>query len=480
MAWPFDGIKKWFNNKYEEYFIIPENLRIVETLIAKSEAEILYNKDVLKGAITELKLRPDLLPEYLKDFVTKKIDKEDLPAHVVKNIPAEKIDQALLEKYVTTQKAFKKALYEFTKIIQTDDVNPDLEYSMGDLGLALDLKKYPTFLKKMGLTKLEQLVSSNYTHDDLFSDKIDPIKNEIVDHSLSVLRNIIEGDNIVLNHKKEIEAAMETLKLYPEILKTKGMEYLIPFVNGDLENAVTRLSITIGKTIPQETAEELIRTGKFTPLAKEHISFPNGTANNINIMYKGDQSGEQRCVKATKEFLSQNDMTEEVATQATAKLQEDYPLLLSVAALKDIEQKNADSSIVAQREGFDLVLYRQEVAFVKDAKNTLARMAKGEKVTSDLSKLNKQAHKIREYYASIPHDLGSQDGKKILEGEEKKRDAPVQKEEKIAPLPVQKKKSWRLFTSNHKEGKAAIEPPYATPKSESMFNFFGKSNSKSR
>ncbi|MCT4635023.1 MAG: hypothetical protein N4A31_02090 [Rickettsiales bacterium] len=266
-----------------------------------------------------------------------------------------------------------------------------------------------------------------------FSSPFKWFQNRKVNTALKTLRDIIENNQgFATGKEKEIKSAMLTLRKYPDILKEKGMGYLEPFVNSDFKSG--SLAISIAKEISQNTAEELIRTENFTPLGIESLSVPNTTANSINIMYKGDTGAEQRCFDGTKAFFINKGMNEESATKISKNIQQNYPLLLGITSLNNIEQKNAASTIVSQREGFDLKKYRDEVNFVKTTQTTLNDIAKANDkenlspLMNKLSELNQQAHKIREYYAQIPQDPKNPNSTKILEGEEKVRETASNKD----------------------------------------------------
>lgn len=432
--WPFEKIKKWLKERREKK-IAKKNLaainritKKIEGIIAKDEEFILKNQEELKTAMLTLKAYPHILKNlkplfHLEDLLNKPIDKEGLTAHIAKNVPYKLVNKKLHKKYVS----FWQALDNFKKIIHTDYTNPDASPNMADLGLALeDLKEYRQRLEEVGLSNLARLVD-HYSPDDLFEEKINPIKkemNQIVDKALKTLKDVLEGDNSASQNKTKINLAMSTLQRYPELLEERKMSYLIPFVNGNLYGG--SLNYSIQKAIPPIMAEELIRTGDFTPLATERISTANVTANNINIMYKEDNSGERRCFDATKEFLIQEGMEPDLAFKAAEHIRTEHPLLLSVAALNNIEQKNAASSIITQRDGFDLEHYQKEVQFVKTTRKTLAKIARNEESifnNRNLLGLNRQAHEIRDYYAQIPQDPKNPEGRKILSGKEKIRSA---------------------------------------------------------
>lgn len=209
-----------------------------------------------------------------------------------------------------------------------------------------------------------------------FQDKKD--KKKAVYNALKTLKDIIESNNSVSRNETKIKSAISTLREHLELLEEKKMGYLIPFVNGDLHSGL--LTHSIRKTIPTEMANELIRTGDFTPLATENISTANTIAINIKIMHSGTPSEQLRGVDGTTKFLQKAGMEEKLAIETTNNLKENYPLLLGIAPLNESEQKNSHSTIIAQRKGFDLKKYQEEISLVKTVQDTLTKIAQGEKV----------------------------------------------------------------------------------------------------
>lgn len=249
-----------------------------------------------------------------------------------------------------------------------------------------------------------------------------------VDKALSDLKSIIEGDNNIKNNINKIERSRDILKRYPNILADRKMSYLNGFLQGDLGSKITtdmgeaakkienKLSSLIAKSIDAEDAKKLIQSGDFKPLAQEKIIIPNVSANSINIMYCGTEGEKSRCLKGSKEFLMKNGMSEENAKQKVAYLKKEYPYLLAVASLENIEQKNASSTIVTQREGFDLEQYRNEVNFVNEAREELTKITKNEPIDENkLKNLNDIADDIRSDYTKKgilkdkPNKIGSPD-----------------------------------------------------------------------
>lgn len=259
--------------------------------------------------------------------------------------------------------------------------------------------------------KQENLETKQST--SFFSSPLKWYKNRKVDTALQTFRDILTKNfGSVSGKKEQVISAMLTLRNYPEILKERGMGYLIPFVDKDFDESFTKkiktsdgmvttkltsLSKAIDNAIPQDIAIDYILNKTFSPLAKVNIHLPSSMAVAINHISKTNAPEEERSRQGTLAFFQTDKTNEDKAEQYTSYLQSNYPFLLPVLATKD--NVETFSSIVTQAEGFSLEKYREEVRTTIDIKQQLSRMYKDGTLNDEiLDSLNARAENIRQNY----------------------------------------------------------------------------------